>query len=79
VSRTKQVEQLRNIRIINSTTRSHLVGNFHTIFIMVDGSMNIKFADCRDYGHGNSGKKDRILCYTGTMTGLSRMVLITNF
>jgi hypothetical protein len=37
---SKHVEQLRNIGIINSTTRSHLVGYFYTICIMVDRSMN---------------------------------------
>jgi hypothetical protein len=31
VCRSKHVEQLRNIGIINSTTRSHLVGYFYTI------------------------------------------------
>ena len=30
--RSKHVEQLRNIGIINSTTRSHLVGYFYTIY-----------------------------------------------
>jgi len=39
--RSKRVEQLRNIGIINSTTRSHLVGYFYTIYIMMQGSMNI--------------------------------------
>jgi len=43
VCRSKHVEQLRNIGIINSTTRSHLVGYFYTICIMMHGSMNIKF------------------------------------
>jgi len=32
VCRSKHVEQLRNIGIINSTTRSHLVGYFYTIY-----------------------------------------------
>jgi len=41
--RPKNVEQLRNIAIINSTTRSHLVGSFYEIYITMDGSMNIKF------------------------------------
>jgi len=31
VCRPKHVEQLRNIGIINSTTRSHLVGSFYEI------------------------------------------------
>jgi len=31
VCRWKHVEQLRNIGIINSTTRSHVVGYFYTI------------------------------------------------
>jgi len=39
----KHVEQLRIIGIINSTTRSHLVGSFYKIYIMMHGSMNIKF------------------------------------
>jgi hypothetical protein len=43
VYRSKHVEQLRNIGRINSTTRSHLVCYFYTIYIMMDGSMNIKF------------------------------------
>jgi len=42
VCRSKHVEQLRNIEIINSTTRSHLVGYFYKIYIMMHGSMNIK-------------------------------------
>ena len=41
--RSKHVEQLRNIEITNSTTRSHLVGYFYKIYIMMHGSMNIKF------------------------------------
>ena len=32
VCRSKHVEQLRNIGIINSTTRSHLFGHFYTIY-----------------------------------------------
>jgi hypothetical protein len=40
--RSKHVEQLRNTGIINSTTRSHLVGYFYTIYIIMHGSMNIK-------------------------------------
>jgi hypothetical protein len=39
--RSKHVEQLRNIGIINSTTRSHLVGYFYTIYNMTHGSINI--------------------------------------
>jgi hypothetical protein len=42
-SRSKHVEQLRSIGIINSTTRSHLVVYFCKIYIMMHGSMNIKF------------------------------------
>jgi len=42
VCRSKHIEQLRNSGIINSTTRSHLVGYFYTICIMMYGSMNIK-------------------------------------
>ena len=41
--RPKHVEQLRNIGIINSTTWSHLVGSFYEIYIMMHGSMNIRF------------------------------------
>jgi len=33
VCRSKHVEQLRNNGIINSTTRSHLVGYFYTIYM----------------------------------------------
>jgi len=40
VCRSKHVEQLRNIGIINSTTRSRLVGYFYKIYIMIHGSMN---------------------------------------
>jgi hypothetical protein len=36
------VEQLRNIGIINSTTRLHLVGSFYEIYITMHGSMKIK-------------------------------------
>jgi hypothetical protein len=43
VCRPKHVEQLRNIEIINSTTRLHLVGPFYEIRITMHGSMNIKF------------------------------------
>jgi hypothetical protein len=43
VCRPKYVEQLRNIGIINSTIRLHLVGSFYEIYIMMHGSMNIKF------------------------------------
>ena len=39
--RSKHVEQLRNIGIINSTTRSHLVGSFYEIYITMHGSLNI--------------------------------------
>ena len=39
-------EQLRNIGIINSTTRSHLVGYFYKIYIMMHGSMNNKCSNC---------------------------------
>ena len=39
---SKHVEQLRNIGIINFTTRSHFVGYFYKIYIMMHGSMNIK-------------------------------------
>jgi len=41
--RPKHAEQLRNIGIINSTTRLHLVGSFYEFFITMHGSMNIKF------------------------------------
>jgi len=41
VCRSEHVEQLRNIGIINSTTRSHLVGYFYKIYIMMRGPMNI--------------------------------------
>ena len=40
---SKHVEHLRNTGIINSTTRSHLVGYFYKIYIMIHGSMNIKY------------------------------------
>ena len=39
--RPKHVEQLRNIGIINSTTRLHLVGSFCEMYITMHGSMNI--------------------------------------
>ena len=45
VCRSTHVEQLRNIRIINSTTRLHLVSYFYTVWIMMHGSMNIKEAN----------------------------------
>jgi hypothetical protein len=41
--RPKHVEQLRNIGIINSTTRLNLVSSFHEIHITMNGSMSIKF------------------------------------
>ena len=43
--RSKHVEQLRNIGIINSATQSHRVGYFYNIYItiMMHGSMKIKF------------------------------------
>jgi len=43
VCRQKPVEQLRNIGIINSTTRLHLVGSFYEIYITMHGSTNIRF------------------------------------
>jgi hypothetical protein len=39
VCRPKHVEQLRNIGIINSTTRLHLFGSFYKIYITMHGSM----------------------------------------
>ena len=45
--RSKHVEQLINIGIISSTTRSHLVGYFYKIYITMNGSMNIKFINAR--------------------------------
>ena len=53
--RSKRVEQLRNIGIINSTTRSHLVRYFYMICIMMHGSMNIKFLKSSMYR--------KVLCY----------------
>jgi hypothetical protein len=38
----KYVEHLRNIGIINSTIRLHLVGSFYEFYITMHGSMNIK-------------------------------------
>jgi hypothetical protein len=43
VCRSKHVEQLRNTGIISSTRRSHLVGYFYSICIMIQGSMKINF------------------------------------
>jgi len=43
VCRPKHVEQLSNTGIINSTTRLHLVGSFYEIYIMMHGSLNIRF------------------------------------
>ena len=43
--RQKHVEQVRNIGIINSTTRLHLVGSFCEFYITMHGSMNIKFKE----------------------------------
>ena len=40
--RSKHVEQLRNIEIINSTTRLHLVGSFYEFYITMHGSMNVR-------------------------------------
>jgi hypothetical protein len=42
VCHSKHVAQLKKIGIINSTTRSHLVGYFYTIFITMHKSMIIK-------------------------------------
>jgi hypothetical protein len=42
VCRPKHVEQLRNIGIINSTTRLHLFGSFYEFYITMHRSMNIK-------------------------------------
>jgi hypothetical protein len=50
VCRPKHVEQLRNIGIINSTTRSHFVGSVYEIYVTMHGSMNIKhrlYARCK--------------------------------
>jgi hypothetical protein len=49
VCRSKHVEQLRNIGIINSTTRSDLVCYFYKICIMMHGSVNIKFTKILDF------------------------------
>ena len=38
----KHIEHLRNIGIINSTTRLHLVGSFYEICITMHGCMNMK-------------------------------------
>jgi hypothetical protein len=38
--RSKHVEQLRNIGILKSTIRLHLVGSFYEIYIAMHGSMN---------------------------------------
>ena len=40
--RQKHVEQLKNIGIISSSTRLHLVGSFYEFYITMHGSMNIK-------------------------------------
>jgi hypothetical protein len=42
VCRPNHVKQLKNIGIINSTTRLQLVGSFYEIYITMHGSMNIK-------------------------------------
>jgi hypothetical protein len=47
----KYVEQLRNIGIINSTARLHLVGYFYEIYITMQGSINIKFHIFLSYFH----------------------------
>jgi hypothetical protein len=39
------IKQLRNIGIINSTTRLHLVGFFYEIYITMHGSINIKYKE----------------------------------
>jgi len=49
VCRPKHVEQLRNTGIINSNTRSHLVGSFYEIYIAMHGSMNIKNIKSPEY------------------------------
>jgi hypothetical protein len=38
----QHVEQLKNIGLINSTTRFHLVGSFYEIYNTMHGSLNIK-------------------------------------
>jgi len=40
--RPKHVEQLRNTGIINSTTRSHLVGSFYEIYNRKDPNIQEK-------------------------------------
>ena len=55
--RSKHVEQLRNIGIINSTTLSHLVGYFCKIYIMMHGSMNIKLCLCSRQPPGSPCQK----------------------
>jgi hypothetical protein len=45
----KHIEQLRNIGIINSTTRLHLVGSFCEFYITMHGSMNIKLVSSLVY------------------------------
>jgi hypothetical protein len=41
----KNVEQLRNIGVINSTTRLHLVGFFYETYITMHGSMDSKLTE----------------------------------
>jgi hypothetical protein len=43
VYRSKHVELLINIEIINSSKQLHLVGYFYTIYTTMHGTMNIKF------------------------------------
>ena len=45
----KHIEQLRNIGIINSTTRLHLVCSFCEFYITMHGSMNIKLVSSLVY------------------------------
>jgi len=80
VCRPKHVEQLRNTGIINSTTRSHIVGSFYEIYITMHGSMNIRHKLSRlEYGSGTEGPMKVEFCASRkSMRIWSRTVWISN-
>jgi len=77
VCRPKHVEQLRNTGIINSTTRSHLVGSFYEIYCLLycgkyrDNTLEltiIVFSDSYNYSLPLHKENMKTFCATPLLT-----------
>ena len=66
--RPKHVEELRNIGIINSSTRSHLVGSFYEIYTAMHGSMDIKVVEVAGCWIARSGTEVIMLLLISSLT-----------